>query len=839
MLPVVNAASAAKVCMTCGAGYPAEALFCPKDGTPLASARGNAARGSNPGGDDPYLGREVLGHIELQQLAGVGAMGRVYRAHQRGIDRDVAVKILHRELSANAQLVARFHREAKVASRLSHPNVVQVHLAGQLPDGALYIVMEYLHGLSLQSALAAADGAMDLVRALRITLQICDAVGEAHAQGVVHRDLKPENVMLVKRGDDPDTVKVLDFGIARLNWGEQSMATAAGLIFGTAKYISPEGAQGEAVGPAGDVYAIATLLYQMLSGRTPFDAEQAVALLVQQIHDPPPPLSSWPRSAYVPDPVARAVMANLAKEPTAREPDARAFGRTLLEAAVRSGIVEGELMARSSLLTARPQGAMQLASLQRTSALGPGALAPGGSPPAALFPDHRRSELPEPGVTQKWTPAATVTPPDLGRGAKTVSGFPDTHSPSQLHSSAAPSTEKAPSTPFLPTVPQPPMDDRGSRGSLEPFDPFSPFDKGTSTPPPVVSGRASRTEIVDPSELAASHLAREPAGKRSDPPPSSPPSHQGPSPDSASGYEEEALSESPRRANTRTAALVFLCFVVGVVLAGGVALRLKLIGPESKANTLDAQLSHARAALDAHRWDSPPGDNVRDLTNEGLTRWPNDSRIMDLRAHAADQLDLEAVRHEIAGDLPEALHLASLARELDPADSTAPHLVEKYQATLAPDASITPLSSSAPPPLSPAGKGQNGKGGAVTLDVFPARARPGDPVQITAHVNRGGAAVDPHFDIVLHGQVTRLPANPDTPSTFRGAYAFPAKGHYEVVFSAKIDGVPVRVQRAITASDDANGPEPWSGVPNGNAGASSTVDAGSPSTAPTGSVKWL
>ena len=189
------------------------------------------------------------------QPRGRGGEGRVYRAFQKGIDRDVAVKVLHRELSANQQLVARFHREAKVASRLQHPNVVQVHLAGQLPDGAMYIVMEYLDGQSLQTALASAGGPFPLERALHVALQICDAAGEAHSQGVVHRDIKPENVMLIRRGDDPDFVKVLDFGIARLNWGEQSMATAAGLIFGTARYISPEGAQGEAVGPEGDVYA--------------------------------------------------------------------------------------------------------------------------------------------------------------------------------------------------------------------------------------------------------------------------------------------------------------------------------------------------------------------------------------------------------------------------------------------------------------------------------------------------------------------------------------------------------------------------------------------------------
>src|SRR6202041_1504914 len=108
---------------------------------------------------DPYLGREILGHIEVRQLVGIGAMGKVYRAFQKGIDRDVAVKILHRELSANQALVARFHREAKVASRLAQPNVVHVLLTGQLPDGAMYIVMEYLDGISLHSAVAAVGGA--------------------------------------------------------------------------------------------------------------------------------------------------------------------------------------------------------------------------------------------------------------------------------------------------------------------------------------------------------------------------------------------------------------------------------------------------------------------------------------------------------------------------------------------------------------------------------------------------------------------------------------------------------------------------------------------------------
>ncbi|HEX3769768.1 MAG TPA: serine/threonine-protein kinase, partial [Polyangiaceae bacterium] len=340
-----------KACPSCGARFPADALFCSLDGAPLTASPSVIAAAA---ATDPYLGREILGHIEIRQLVGIGSMGRVYRAFQRGIDRDVAVKVLHRELSSNQALVARFDREAKVASRLAHPNVVHVLLVGQLPDGAMYIVMEYLDGLSLQSALAATDGAMPLPRALHVAIQLCDAAGEGHARGIVHRDLKPENVMLVLRADDPDFVKVLDFGIARVHWGEPAMATAAGLVFGTARYISPEGAQGEQVSPAGDVYAIATMLYQMLSGRTPFSAEQAVAVLVQQIHDPPPPLRSHARSAYVPEPIAAVIMKNLAKRPEERAPDARAFGRALLEAAVASGLSAQDVLARPSLLGGPP-----------------------------------------------------------------------------------------------------------------------------------------------------------------------------------------------------------------------------------------------------------------------------------------------------------------------------------------------------------------------------------------------------------------------------------------------------------------------------------------------------
>jgi eukaryotic-like serine/threonine-protein kinase len=346
------ARQAQKTCPRCQASFDAEAAFCPADGAPLESPE-------PPPASDPYIGTVISGDIELLAVAGAGAMGRVYRAHQRGIERDVAVKILHRELSGNTQLVQRFHREAKIASRMQHPHVVHVYLAGQLDDGALFIVMEYLDGLSLGAALAAAGGTFPLERALALTIQICDAVGDGHSRQIVHRDLKPENVMLVRHADVDDWVKVLDFGIAKVTLAEETMETAAGLIFGTARYISPEGAQGSKVGPPGDVYSIATMLYQMVSGHTPFDAAQPVGLLIKHIHEPPPDVRTWPKARNLPPPIARVIMENLAKDASRRAPNARAFGTALAAASREANVSFAEVgvlarMSHAEIATARP-----------------------------------------------------------------------------------------------------------------------------------------------------------------------------------------------------------------------------------------------------------------------------------------------------------------------------------------------------------------------------------------------------------------------------------------------------------------------------------------------------
>ena len=283
---------------------------------------------------DPYLGRVIAGQFRIERLLGVGAMARVYLAQQLGLERPVALKILHRELLRDESAMARLRREATIGARLRHPNLAEVLMMGNVDasgteaGGEPFMVLEYLDGMSLTSALLAAGGALGVVRAVHVALQICDALGEAHSLGIVHRDLKPDNVMLVRRGADSDFVKVLDFGMARAG-RDPDFATRDGAVLGTARYIAPEGAQGASVGPEADVYAIATLLFQCIAGRTPFDGASAVAILVQQVSAAPPELASVGAGRDAPPQLARLVARNLAKDPLDRAANARELGTEL------------------------------------------------------------------------------------------------------------------------------------------------------------------------------------------------------------------------------------------------------------------------------------------------------------------------------------------------------------------------------------------------------------------------------------------------------------------------------------------------------------------------------
>ena len=260
-------------------------------------------------------GTIVADRYRIERLLGEGGMGAVYRAEHTLMHKFYALKLLHAEMTSNPEVVARFEREAVAAGHIAHPNVAAATDFGRLDDGSFYLVLEYVEGRSLRVALAA-DGAFPAERCMRVARQIASALGAAHGLGIVHRDLKPDNVMLVERDDDPDFVKVLDFGIAKVTIGDlkdQPALTRVGAVFGTPDYMSPEQALGQNVDHRSDLYALGILMYEMLRGTPPFEAESLSIVLAQQITSPPPPLPDW-----VPPALSSLIMQLLAKEASDR-----------------------------------------------------------------------------------------------------------------------------------------------------------------------------------------------------------------------------------------------------------------------------------------------------------------------------------------------------------------------------------------------------------------------------------------------------------------------------------------------------------------------------------------
>src|SRR5690606_37431266 len=233
----------------------------------------------------------LAGRYRIERMLGAGGMGTVYRARYVHMRKTVAVKVLHREMTHLPEVVARFEREAVAAANIEHPNVAAATDFGRLENDSFYLVLEYIEGQSLTERLDR-EGVFPPPLALHIVRQIADALATAHAAGVVHRDLKPDNVMLVERDGDPGFVKVLDFGIAKVDMtgGDQQALTKLGSIFGTPDYMAPEQAAGRAVDGRAELYALGIMLYQMLVGRTPFQHDDMVVVLTRQLTAPPEPL---------------------------------------------------------------------------------------------------------------------------------------------------------------------------------------------------------------------------------------------------------------------------------------------------------------------------------------------------------------------------------------------------------------------------------------------------------------------------------------------------------------------------------------------------------------------
>jgi eukaryotic-like serine/threonine-protein kinase len=252
-----------------------------------------AATSYLPPGTDPMLGQVLAGRYLIQKKLGEGGMGAVYLATHNVLEKQVALKVLHGEFARKPDLVERFMQEAKAASRIRHENVIDISDFGTTPDGLVFFAMELLQGHDLHEEIARARLVGQLLpwqRSKRIFLQICAALSAAHALGIIHRDLKPENIYLVEFLGEPDFVKLLDFGIAKLTEvadGERKL-TRTGMLFGTPEYMSPEQARGDNVDHRVDVYAMGCILFQLVTGRVPFEAENFMGVLSLHLTQPPP-----------------------------------------------------------------------------------------------------------------------------------------------------------------------------------------------------------------------------------------------------------------------------------------------------------------------------------------------------------------------------------------------------------------------------------------------------------------------------------------------------------------------------------------------------------------------
>jgi len=237
--------------------------------------------------NDPFVGKVIDGRYEIQQRVGEGGMGVVYKARQISIDRVIALKMLNQQMANDPTWVQRFYNEAKACSRLQHPNTIRMFDFGQTTDGRLFMTMEFLDGISLRAALQ--NGALAPQRVIKILIQCCASLAEAHSIGIIHRDIKPDNVFLLNMAGSPDFVKLLDFSVAKLLEGDR-MKTQAGVVFGTPQYMSPEQGRGLPLDARSDLYALGILAFEMLTGNVPFHDDNPMTVIQMHLHAGVPPM---------------------------------------------------------------------------------------------------------------------------------------------------------------------------------------------------------------------------------------------------------------------------------------------------------------------------------------------------------------------------------------------------------------------------------------------------------------------------------------------------------------------------------------------------------------------
>jgi serine/threonine-protein kinase len=283
------------------------------------------------------VGAVLADRYELTDFLGSGAMGDVYRGEHVLMRKTVAVKVLNSEVTGQGKIVERFRREAQAAANLDHANVCVATDFGRTERGDFFLIMEYLEGETLKEMIAD-HGGVSRRRALHIVDQICSALIRAHEVGVVHRDLKPDNIMLVERGKDEEFVKILDFGIARVRMtDEMPELTKTGAVFGTPSYMSPEQAAGDPVDHRTDLYAVGSLLFELLCGRRVFEADRGAKVMAMHVSNEPPRPTEHAPEGVINEPLEALILELLEKEPDDRPQTAREVRRRLHE--IEPGLV--------------------------------------------------------------------------------------------------------------------------------------------------------------------------------------------------------------------------------------------------------------------------------------------------------------------------------------------------------------------------------------------------------------------------------------------------------------------------------------------------------------------
>ena len=313
-----------KTCPVCGREYSDTSKLCPIDASVLQMT------------DDPLLGQNLAGKYRIERLISHGGMGSVYQGKHVLMDKRVAIKVLRTSLAVDNDVVARFSREAKAASRISHPNAVTVTDFGEDENGVVFLVMEYLDGRTLKNIIKS-EGPMALSRVVEIVRQVAAALDAAHQQGVVHRDLKSDNIMLSKTNGD-DWAKVLDFGIAKIQepYGVRDIdITAPNLVIGTPQYMSPEQcSQSSKIDARSDVYSLGVIVYEMLAGRVPFTGESSTVIMMKQVQDAP--RSILDARPELPASIENVIAKALAKQPSDRFQTAGDLAQALATAAAEA-----------------------------------------------------------------------------------------------------------------------------------------------------------------------------------------------------------------------------------------------------------------------------------------------------------------------------------------------------------------------------------------------------------------------------------------------------------------------------------------------------------------------